>query len=186
MYRNQPITTYRRDLLNLLKKACVSWDRGRSKIVLPVTCCFLMYCWLAHNQLSWNVLVLSSNPIGQLCLNGPGYSSRTVIQCTTTTPIRPRGGHTIKQITCNITDSILETLQHKCLNPLTAVTAKTSRTRLHCFKILGYLLHAKKSALFAKYLFLNLNKNKNYNFYRHGKMTKSPFCLQFLYRNHSC
>ena len=28
MYRNQPITTYRRDLLNLLKKACVSWDRG--------------------------------------------------------------------------------------------------------------------------------------------------------------
>ena len=180
------------------------------KIVLPVTCCFLMYCWLAHNQLSWNVLVLSSNPIGQLCLNGLGYSSRTVIQCTTTTPIRPRGGHTIKQITCNITDSILETLQHKCLNPLTAVTAKTSRTRLHCFKILqlpqslknglncqlwalsrmsfklGYLLNAKKSALFAKYLFLNLNKNKNYNFYRHGKMTKSPFCLQFFYRNHSC
>ena len=88
------------------------------KIVLPVTCCFLMYCWLAHNQLSWNVLVLSSNPIGQLCLNGLGYSSCTVIQCTTTTPIRPRGGHTIKQITCNITDSILETLQHK-INVLT-------------------------------------------------------------------
>ena len=31
MYRNQPITTYRRDLLNLLKKACVSWDRGGSR-----------------------------------------------------------------------------------------------------------------------------------------------------------
>ena len=134
-----------------------------------------MCCWLAHNQLSWNVLVSSRNPIGQLCLSGPSYSSYTVIQRTTTTPIGLWGGHTIKQITCNITNSILETLQHKCLNPLTAVPAKTSRTRLHCFKILqlpqspktglncqlwelsrmsfklGYLLNAKKSALFAKY-----------------------------------
>ena len=122
-----------------LVKHCIFFEErllSIFKIVLPVTYCFLMYCWLAQNQLSWNVLVLSSNLIGQLCLNGPGYSGRTVIQCTTTTPIRPRGGHTIKQITCNITDSILETLQHKCLNPLMAVTAKTSRTRLHRFKIL--------------------------------------------------
>ena len=73
------------------------------KIVLRVTYHFLMCCWLAHNQLSWNVSVLSCNPIGKLCLSGAGYSSCTVIQCTTTTPIRPWGGHTIKQNTCNIT-----------------------------------------------------------------------------------
>ena len=33
---------------------------------------------IAHNPLSWNVLFLSCNPICQLCLGGPGYSSRTV------------------------------------------------------------------------------------------------------------
>ena len=38
-----------------------------------------MSCWLAYNQLSLNVLLFSCNPIGQLCLSGPGYSSRTVI-----------------------------------------------------------------------------------------------------------
>ena len=169
-----------------------------------------MYWWLAQNQLSWNVLVLSSNPIGQLCLNGPGYSGRTVIQCTTTTPIRPRGGHTIKQITCNITDSILETLQHKCLNPLMAVTAKTSRTRLHCFKILqlpqspktglncqlwalsrmsfrlGYLLNAKKSALFCKIFIFEFKQEQKLQFLSSWKNEKTPFCLQFFYRNHSC
>ena len=26
----------------------------------------------------WNVLLFSCNPIGQLCLSDPGYSSRTV------------------------------------------------------------------------------------------------------------
>ena len=36
--------------------------------VLQVTYCFIMNCWLAHNQLSWNVLWFSCNPIGQLCL----------------------------------------------------------------------------------------------------------------------
>ena len=31
---------------------------------------FFTSCWLAHNQLSWNVLLVSCNPIGQLCLRG--------------------------------------------------------------------------------------------------------------------
>ena len=39
---------------------------------------FFMSCWLAHNQLSWNVLLFSCNLIGQLCLSGPGYSNHTV------------------------------------------------------------------------------------------------------------
>ena len=34
---------------------------------------FFMSCWLAHNQLSWNVLLFSCNLVGQLCLSGPGY-----------------------------------------------------------------------------------------------------------------
>ena len=38
----------------------------------------LILC-LAHNQLSWNVLLFSNDLIGQLCLSGSGYSSRTVI-----------------------------------------------------------------------------------------------------------
>ena len=47
-------------------------------LVFRVTYCFLTTCWLAHNQRSWNVLLLSCNLIGQFCLSGPGYSSRTV------------------------------------------------------------------------------------------------------------
>ena len=35
-------------------------------------------CWLAHNQLSWNLLLFSCIPIGQLCLGEPDYNSRTV------------------------------------------------------------------------------------------------------------
>ena len=30
-----------------------------------------------HNQLPWNVLLFSCNLIGQLCVSGPVYSSRT-------------------------------------------------------------------------------------------------------------
>ena len=33
---------------------------------------------MAHNQLSWNVLLISWNLIGQLCLSGLGYGSRSV------------------------------------------------------------------------------------------------------------
>ena len=45
--------------------------------------CFLFFVFfyellIAHNPLSWNVLFLSCNPICQLCLGGPGYSSRSV------------------------------------------------------------------------------------------------------------
>ena len=47
-------------------------------LVLRVTYCFLTTCWLAHNQISCNVLLFSFNLIGQLCLSGPGYGSRTV------------------------------------------------------------------------------------------------------------
>ena len=42
-----------------------------------VTYCSLTSCWLAHNQFSRNVLFFFCNPIGQICLGGPGYSSRT-------------------------------------------------------------------------------------------------------------
>ena len=34
---------------------------------------------MIDNELSQNVLLFSCNPIGQLCLGGPGYSSRAVI-----------------------------------------------------------------------------------------------------------
>ena len=34
-----------------------------------------MSCRLAHNQLSWSVLLLPCNLIGQLCLHGPGYTA---------------------------------------------------------------------------------------------------------------
>ena len=38
--------------------------------------------WPADNYHSWNALLFSCNPLGQLCLSGPGYStansSRTV------------------------------------------------------------------------------------------------------------
>ena len=37
---------------------------------------FFTSCWLAHNQLSWNVLLVSCDLIGQLCLSGPGYSTK--------------------------------------------------------------------------------------------------------------
>ena len=42
-------------------------------------CFFFSTSWLVHNQLSWNVLLFSCDPIGQPCLSDPGYSSRTVI-----------------------------------------------------------------------------------------------------------
>ena len=47
-------------------------------VVLRVTYCFLTSCLLAHNQLSRSLLLFSCNLIGQLCLSGPGYSSRAV------------------------------------------------------------------------------------------------------------
>ena len=37
---------------------------------------------MAHNQLSWNVLLFSCNPIGQLCLSCQSYSSHTVKLCS--------------------------------------------------------------------------------------------------------
>ena len=37
-------------------------------ICYRVTYRFLTSCWLAHNQLPWNVLLFSCNLIGQLCL----------------------------------------------------------------------------------------------------------------------
>ena len=33
---------------------------------------------IGPEQLPWNVLLFSCNPIGQLCLSGPGYSSRAL------------------------------------------------------------------------------------------------------------
>ena len=47
--------------------------------MLQETFFFFMSCWLAHNQLSGNyVLLFSCYPIGPLCLSGLGYSSHTV------------------------------------------------------------------------------------------------------------
>ena len=54
-----------------LKNVCYQYYN----FVLWVTYCFLTSCWLAHNQLSWSVLLLPCNLIGQLCLHGPGYTA---------------------------------------------------------------------------------------------------------------
>ena len=43
-------------------------------VVLQVTYCFLTSCWLAYNQLFWNVLIFSYYLIGQLFLSGPSNS----------------------------------------------------------------------------------------------------------------
>ena len=57
--------------LAFLKNICYQF----LNFVLWLTHCY----WLAHNQLSWQVLLFSCNPIGQLCLSGPGHSSHTII-----------------------------------------------------------------------------------------------------------
>ena len=36
--------------------------------------------WLAHDQLSQNLMLFSCDPIIQLCVSGPGYKSRSVIR----------------------------------------------------------------------------------------------------------
>ena len=41
-------------------------------------CLFGFLVIMIEIYLSSNVLLFSCNPIGQLCLGGPGYSSRTV------------------------------------------------------------------------------------------------------------
>ena len=46
--------------------------------MLRVTYCLFTSCWLAHNQLSRNLLLFSCNQSGELCLGGPGYSIRNV------------------------------------------------------------------------------------------------------------
>ena len=53
-------------------------SRTTYNVVLRVTYCLFTSCWLAHNQLSRNLFSFSCNPSGQLCLSGPGNSSRTV------------------------------------------------------------------------------------------------------------
>ena len=47
-------------------------------VVLRVTYYLFTSCWLAHNQLSRNLLLFSCNQSGELCLGGPGYSIRNV------------------------------------------------------------------------------------------------------------
>ena len=49
------------------------------KFWAPSNLLFFVSCSLAHNQLSWNVLLFFCNPIGQFWLSGPGYSSYTAI-----------------------------------------------------------------------------------------------------------
>ena len=61
-----------------LKKVCYQYYN----FVLWVTYCFLTSCWLAHNQLSWSVLLLPCNLIGQLCLRCPGYTAfQFILSC---------------------------------------------------------------------------------------------------------
>ena len=56
----------------------VYWKRLPSIFKICASCkLFFTSCWLAHNQRSRNALLFSRNPIGQLCLGGPDYSSRT-------------------------------------------------------------------------------------------------------------
>ena len=40
---------------------------------------YFFYQFLIGLPPTWNVLLFSCNPVGQLCLSGPSYSSRTVI-----------------------------------------------------------------------------------------------------------
>ena len=54
----------------------VTSSRTTFNVVLRVTYCLFTSCWLAHKQLSRNLLSFFCNPSGELC--GPGYSSRTV------------------------------------------------------------------------------------------------------------
>ena len=83
------------------RTAClgVIWKVSNRKTLSGETFCFLEKCllsifkfdalsnlffffptsWLVLNQLSWNVLLFSCDPIGQPCLSDPGYSSHTVI-----------------------------------------------------------------------------------------------------------
>ena len=61
-----------------LKNVCYQYYN----FVLWVTYCFLTSCWLAHNQLSWSVLLLPCNLIGQLCLRCPGYTAfQFILSC---------------------------------------------------------------------------------------------------------
>ena len=57
------------------KKSCVF---KRIRIRVDRALLFFTSCWLAHSQLSRNVLLFSCNPIGQFCLSGLGYTSRTI------------------------------------------------------------------------------------------------------------
>ena len=77
----------------------VIWKVSNRKTLSGGTVCFLEKCllsifkfdalnnlsfffptsWLILNQLSWNVLLFSCYPIGQLCLSDPSYNSSTVI-----------------------------------------------------------------------------------------------------------
>ena len=50
-----------------LKNVCYHYVN----FVLWVNYCFLPSCWLAHYQLSWNVLLFTCDLIGQLCLRWP-------------------------------------------------------------------------------------------------------------------
>ena len=62
---------------SFLKNVCYQY----LDFLLRVTQLLFFYeLLIGHNQLSWSVLLLSCNPIGQLCLGGLGYSTCTVIR----------------------------------------------------------------------------------------------------------
>ena len=79
-----------------LKKVCYHY----LNFVLWVNYCFLTSCWLAHYQLSWNVLLFTCDVIWSVnfVYGGPGHSTRTVhlllmfalskIHCTNNWPNR--------------------------------------------------------------------------------------------------
>ena len=72
-----------------------------------VTNCSLTSCWLAHNQFSRNVLLFFCNPVGQLCLDGPGYSSRPA------TSLHSRSLNFIRLLRVVITPSVTTLLRRE-------------------------------------------------------------------------
>ena len=70
-----------------------------------VTYFSLTSCWLAHNQFSRNVLLFFCNLVGQLCLGGPGYNSRTA------TSLHSRSLNFIRLLRVVITPSVTTLLR---------------------------------------------------------------------------
>ena len=74
LYVKSQTETLSGETFALLKTVCYQC----LNFVLRVTYCFITSCLLAHNQLSWNVLLIYYDLIGQLCLSGPNITVVTL------------------------------------------------------------------------------------------------------------